>query len=172
MGRTGLARRKVSMVVAVGLLASLIGAGIGSAPTGALDTNIVGGDPVEYGQYPFQAAILALPFGSDDYHRQFCGGSLVSPKVVVTAAHCLDFVGPGALRLSDLRVVVGRTVLTGPGGYKRGVVAVRKHPGYSSRTFVNTLRSRLVASQTPRSTFAPEVTATSGIVESMASWSS
>ena len=47
---------------------------------------IVGGRPVPNGEYKFQAALLAQSLGNDDYQRQ--------------------------VPLSDLRVVVGRTVLT------------------------------------------------------------
>src|SRR5215216_4093487 len=42
----------------------------------------------------------------------------------LTAAHCVDFVDvPGGIPLSDLRVVVGRTVLTSTQGQKRRVAS-------------------------------------------------
>jgi secreted trypsin-like serine protease len=46
----------------------------------------VGGTAVPNGKYKFQAALLALSFGSNDFERQYCGGSLITPFEVLTAA--------------------------------------------------------------------------------------
>lgn len=105
-------------------------AGISRAQSG-ITPKIVGGKPVPNGKYRFQAALLAQSFGNNDYQRQYCGGSLISPFDVLTAAHCVDFVDvPGGIPLSDLRVVVGRTVLTSTQGQKRRAAAVSIHPGW------------------------------------------
>lgn len=45
---------------------------------------IVGGQPADEGEYPWQAAITS---GSGS--SQYCGGTLVDPTTVVTAAHCM-----------------------------------------------------------------------------------
>jgi hypothetical protein len=71
---------------------------------GAITPKIVGGTAVPNGKYKFQAALLAQSFGNNDFQRQYCGGSLITPFEVLTAAHCVDFVGvPGGIPLSDLR---------------------------------------------------------------------
>jgi secreted trypsin-like serine protease len=77
---------------------------------------VVGGRPVPNGRYKFQAALLAQSLGNDDFQRQYCGGSLITPFEVLTAAHCVDFIGdaPDQVPLSDLRVVVGPTVPPAP----------------------------------------------------------
>ena len=63
---------------------------------GAATPKIVGGTAVPDGKYKFQAALLAQSFGTNDFRRQYCGGSLITPFEVLTAAHCVDFVGvPG-----------------------------------------------------------------------------
>ena len=107
-----------------------------SRATGGVTTKIVGGKPVPDGKYRFQAALLAQSFGTDDFQRQYCGGSLSTPFEVLTAAHCVDFVGvPGGIPLSDLRVVVGRTVLTSTQGQKRRAAAIDIHPRWNPATF-------------------------------------
>jgi hypothetical protein len=52
---------------------------------------IVGGMETPYGAYPWQVQIKK----SDPESRKFehhCGGAVVGPKTVVTAAHCFDSV--------------------------------------------------------------------------------
>jgi secreted trypsin-like serine protease len=97
---------------------------------------IVGGTAVPNGKYPFQAALLIQSSGTNDYQRQFCGGSLISPFEVLTAAHCVEFFGDGPeqLPLSELRVVVGRTVLSSTQGQRRRAAAVSIHPRYNPVT--------------------------------------
>ncbi|KAF5287010.1 hypothetical protein FQA39_LY16124 [Lamprigera yunnana] len=43
---------------------------------------IIGGEPVEIEDYPYQVSIQ-----SEKYH--FCGGFIVSPNTILTAAHCI-----------------------------------------------------------------------------------
>ena len=98
---------------------------------------IVGGTAVPDQRYPFQAALLIQSAGTTDRQRQFCGGSLISSTQVLTAAHCSDFFGlePGQVRLSDLRVVVGRTVLSSSQGQRRSAQAIAVHPRWDAITF-------------------------------------
>ena len=46
--------------------------------------------------FPWQAAIVldASRFSGTDAQRQFCGGTLLTPRIVQTAAHCLDDTDP------------------------------------------------------------------------------
>jgi secreted trypsin-like serine protease len=110
-----------------------------SRVSSAITPKVVGGRPVPNGKYRFQAALLIQSAGSNDYQRQFCGGSLITPFEVLTAAHCVEFFGnePGQVPLSDLRVVVGRTVLSSTQGQKRRVAAVSIHPGWDPAVFTN-----------------------------------
>lgn len=122
-------------------LPALILGAIGVAPVAASDDlvtpRIVGGTMVPDGKYPFQAALLAQPWGDDDFQRQFCGGSLISRWHILTAAHCVDFIGNGpndSLTLRQLRVVVGRTVLTRDDGIRRRIARIAIHPLWDPQT--------------------------------------
>ena len=67
---------------------------------------IIGGSSASIDQYPWQVAILAAST-ADPYQAQFCGGSLIAPDWVITAAHCVDDplgldIGYGKTKLSDM----------------------------------------------------------------------
>jgi hypothetical protein len=48
--------------------------------------SIIGGNEVAPGSRPYLVSVGA---GESGYYGQFCGGSLISPHAVMTAAHCL-----------------------------------------------------------------------------------
>jgi secreted trypsin-like serine protease len=54
-----------------------------SAPAAARVTN---GDDAGAGEYPWTVALVFT--GEDPVYGQFCGGSLIAPDMVLTAAHC------------------------------------------------------------------------------------
>ncbi|MEU8548897.1 serine protease [Streptomyces roseoverticillatus] len=66
---------------------------------------IIGGTDTPDDAYPFMAALLKRDGDGAFKHR--CGGSLIDPWLVVTAAHCVAGFEP-----KDLKVAVGRTVLS------------------------------------------------------------
>ncbi len=91
---------------------------------------IVGGSPANAAQNPFQVALL---FGAEPNNAsaQFCGGTLVRSNLVVTAAHCSDFV-----TASQVQVLTGARVLDGS-GVRRDVTAIAIHPSWNASNFDN-----------------------------------
>merc|ERR1711973_82608 len=87
-------------------------------------TKIVGGVETEAHEYPWQVGL------SGGGSRPFCGGSLISKKHVLTAAHCTE--GSG-----DMYVLLGDHSLTASEERKVKVCKIKDHPKYNSRTVNN-----------------------------------
>lgn len=62
-----------------------------------MTSRIVGGTTAESNEFPWQVS-LQYRSGTSWYH--FCGGSLVAPNWILTAAHCLDGMGGYTLRVA------------------------------------------------------------------------
>ena len=90
----------------------------------ALDDRIIGGTQAVDGRYPYAVSLR-------DNLGHFCGGSLIAPNVVLSAAHCAQ---PGKL----IKVAIGRHDLTNPNdGDEVNVQSQIPHPKYNQGTTDN-----------------------------------
>lgn len=94
------------------------------APT----TRIVGGSVADDDAWPWMVALTYVDEGSA-FDNQFCGGSLIHPRYVLTAAHCLEGLYP-----SQIQAIIGSANLDTLDAGAR-VIAVEEfilHPAYNT----------------------------------------
>ena len=99
------------------LLAALLSAAL-AGPAWGQGTDVVGGSSTTAQEWPWQVGVAHPPSaGGDGFDRQFCGGSLIAPTVVLTAGHCTydtrssDFQPP-----TEFSLITGTTTLSDSDG--------------------------------------------------------
>ncbi|WP_055494609.1 trypsin-like serine protease [Streptomyces sp. TP-A0356] len=119
----GLDRAKKAAAAAMATAAAATTALLCAPSAVAAPQPIVGGTTTTTTAYPFMMQI------TDASGSQFCGGTLVAAKKVVTAAHCMVGETTGSVR-----VVGGRTYLNGTNGTVSGVSRIWIDPSYTDAT--------------------------------------
>lgn len=96
------------------------------------ETRVIGGQAVKRREdFPYQASVRK-------YHNHHCGGSIITAKHVLTAAHCCFDEYDEILSPKDLTVVVGALDLSSKAySIVKQVLGMKYHYGYNLYTYEN-----------------------------------
>ncbi|NDV43791.1 trypsin-like serine protease [Flagellimonas sediminis] len=90
--------------------------------------NIIGGNDTTIENHPWQISIRDA-----NTNAHFCGGSILTPEWILTAAHCVDGQNP-----ADIEIAAGITMrLDNVNGQYRNVAQIIVHPNFDSSTLNN-----------------------------------
>ncbi|WP_394429601.1 S1 family peptidase [Streptomyces sp. SGAir0957] len=131
-------RRPFIRALTVPLAALVAGAVLpmASPATAVADEVIIGGSPVKTSDHPWVVALSSRDRFGGARSGQFCGGVVVGRSTVVTAAHCMseEVLGVPRIRVSDLKVIAGRTDLSTSEGVEIPLRSEYVNPEYDART--------------------------------------
>jgi trypsin len=94
----------------------------------ANDQRVVGGKPVTLKENPWQIAIVSARVPTNTI-AQFCGGSIIAPRWVATAAHCVD----SGTRPEQIAILTGTESLV-TGGTRVPATRIIVHPQWNPKT--------------------------------------
>ncbi|MFJ7207916.1 S1 family peptidase [Streptomyces sp. NPDC098789] len=122
-----------------GALTLVAGAGVAplaQAPRALADGVVIGGQPAKVADSPWVVALASRDRFGRTRAGQFCGGVVVGPTKVLTAAHCLgeNVLGGPVQSVSDFVVIAGRTELNAGDGREIAVSGARVNPAYDPFT--------------------------------------
>jgi hypothetical protein len=127
-----LMRPRLALLAAI--LASLVSP---IAAPAAIRPAIIGGTASSAADFPFMAALVDTGAASD-YEGTFCGGTLIAPMLVVTAAHCTFGLDGTRLAPGDVAVVLGRTDLRmTTEGERIAVTGIDREPAFNDSTLLH-----------------------------------
>ncbi len=106
-----------SFVAAVASTAMTVGM---LAVTAGTASAVVGGEPIDISKTPWQVSL-------QDADGHFCGGSVLSARLVLTAAHCTLGTNP-----TEITVRAGVNLQSSTSGQDRKVVSIFENPGYGA----------------------------------------
>jgi trypsin len=161
--------RSLLGVLVAAVLIPVAGASVAAAAPapsepGDVSPTVVGGTRASTSTYPW-VVYLATTSGF-----QYCGGTLVAPNKVVTAAHCTVGDSPSAVR-----VVAGRDDKQSSAGVVANVTRIWVHPSYQDATIgsdvsVLTLDRNLSYGTLPFATSADSALYTAGTTSRILGW--
>ncbi|MFG2718390.1 serine protease [Streptomyces sp. NPDC048416] len=134
---------------------------LGAPSPAAADEIVIGGQQVQITDSPWAVALSSRDRFGRTRAGQFCGGAVVSPTTVLTAAHCLrsDVLGMDVSKVRDLKVIAGRTELRSATGQEIPVKTTWVNPGYDPGTNAGDLAMLTLAQPLPASYVIPTAAA-------------
>ncbi|MCG7523806.1 serine protease [Streptomyces sp. OfavH-34-F] len=146
-----------AMTGALALAAASAVIPLASAAPAVPDGIIIGGQPAHVADSPWVVALSSRDRFGGTRAGQFCGGVVVEPKKVLTAAHCLsrEALGTDADQVGDLRVISGRDELNGTGGKEIPVSGTWVNPSFDATTNSGDLAVLTLSQALPESDAIP-----------------
>jgi Trypsin len=116
----------------------------GRAETHGAQASIINGDPASIAEFPSLAFVAAR-------NKFSCTGTVIAPRVVLTAGHCVENLDAGGFTAPrEYTVVTGRANPRQPsGGNMLGVSATHVFPGFDPGTTHGDAALLILASPTP-----------------------
>lgn len=122
------ARRRSTLpaLSVIGVLIVALAAGAPAANADRATPRVVGGAAASITSAPYQVALwnptaYATAAQNTPYNTQFCGGSILSPTKVLTAAHCVLDTSDALRPVAKIRVLAGTTALPDTTTFAAGV---------------------------------------------------
>lgn len=131
---SGRARHRSTFIrgLTAALIAGVLGVSLMAAAPAGPPRVVVGGSPADTATYPWVVALSSRGEYGSARSGQFCGGTLIAPTKVLTAAHCMYDENGNRADRPDLTVIQGRTDLRTTGGHEVAVSSTYVNPNFDT----------------------------------------